>query len=92
MRFQLEQAFNGVERVMEYMSLPPGTIALRKVYLTHPEPPRHLATPLDPAWPTAAGTIKYTNVVMKYAPDLEAVLRGVSFMIKARDSASAYLS
>ncbi|KZV81212.1 P-loop containing nucleoside triphosphate hydrolase protein [Exidia glandulosa HHB12029] len=64
-----ENSMNGVERIEEYIALPP-------------EPPRHL--PDVPAhWPPANADIIYDNVVLRYAPDLEPVLRGVSFTVKA---------
>ncbi|KZV99859.1 hypothetical protein EXIGLDRAFT_668146 [Exidia glandulosa HHB12029] len=65
----VESDMNGVERIEEYIALPP-------------EPPRHL--PDVPAhWPPANADIVYDNVVLRYAPDLEPVLRGVSFTVKA---------
>ncbi|KZV81208.1 P-loop containing nucleoside triphosphate hydrolase protein [Exidia glandulosa HHB12029] len=65
----MESDMNGVERIEEYIALPP-------------EPPRHL--PNIPAhWPPANADIVYDNVVLRYAPDLEPVLRGVSFTVKA---------
>lgn len=39
---------------------------------------------IDAAWPRAA-SIDFTDVVLKYAPDQQPALNGVSFSIKARD-------
>ena len=57
-----ESRFNSVERILAYAKL-------------KPEAPHHIIdkqTP--PEWPQA-GVISYQNVVMKYRPELEPVLK-----------------
>ena len=57
-----ESRFNSVERILAYAKL-------------KPEAPHHIVgkqTPPD--WPQA-GVISYRNVVMKYRPELEPVLK-----------------
>lgn len=68
----LEQDLNSVERVNEY--LPPGLPQ---------EPPSIIEDNRPPAaWPTMKGGIKFEDVVLRYDPSLEPVLKGVSFEIK----------
>ncbi|KZV94275.1 P-loop containing nucleoside triphosphate hydrolase protein [Exidia glandulosa HHB12029] len=64
-----ENSMNGVERIEEYIALPP-------------EPPRHVAN-VPAYWPPVDADIVYENVVLRYAPDLEPVLRGVTFSVRA---------
>ncbi|KAH7100998.1 P-loop containing nucleoside triphosphate hydrolase protein [Auriculariales sp. MPI-PUGE-AT-0066] len=66
---QMENAMNAVERIQEYIALPS-------------EPPRHLAS-LPASWPLLGEGITFKDLVLRYAPDLDPVLRGVSFHIKA---------
>ncbi|KAG9125516.1 hypothetical protein FRC07_007298 [Ceratobasidium sp. 392] len=68
---ELEQSFNSVERIQEYLDLPP-------------EPPAVVESSRPPAaWPSATtGTLVVENLVLKYAPDLEPVLNGISFITK----------
>ncbi|KAH7102647.1 P-loop containing nucleoside triphosphate hydrolase protein [Auriculariales sp. MPI-PUGE-AT-0066] len=64
----LENQMNAVERMKEYIDL-------------RPEPPRHI--PGVPAgWPFFGQGITFQDVVLRYAPELEPVLRGVSFHVK----------
>ncbi|KZV81042.1 hypothetical protein EXIGLDRAFT_658801 [Exidia glandulosa HHB12029] len=67
-----EQAFNGVERVSEYIELPP-------------EPPRITENRPPQNWPSEQGGIEFDSVTIKYAPDLEPVLKNVSFKIKPKE-------
>ncbi|KAG8685634.1 hypothetical protein FRC08_012996, partial [Ceratobasidium sp. 394] len=62
---------NSVERIQEYLDLPP-------------EPPAVIESRHPPAaWPSATtGTLVVENLVLKYAPELEPVLNGVSFSTK----------
>ncbi|KAG9076857.1 hypothetical protein FS749_011320, partial [Ceratobasidium sp. UAMH 11750] len=68
---ELEQSLNSVERVQEYLDLPP-------------EPPAVIESSRPPAaWPSATkGTLVVEDLVLKYAPELEPVLNGVSFETK----------
>ncbi|KAG8739619.1 hypothetical protein FRC10_005390 [Ceratobasidium sp. 414] len=68
---ELEQSLNSVERIQEYLDLPP-------------EPPAAIESKRPPAaWPSATtGTLVVENLVLKYAPELEPVLNGVSFSTK----------
>ncbi|KAH7100175.1 P-loop containing nucleoside triphosphate hydrolase protein [Auriculariales sp. MPI-PUGE-AT-0066] len=65
----MEKAMNGVERIEEYIALPP-------------EPPRHIAS-LPAAWPLAGEGITFDEVRLRYEVGLDPVLRGVSFHVKA---------
>ena len=57
-----ESRFNSVERILAYAKL-------------KPEAPHHiLGKQTSPEWPQA-GVISYQNVVMKYRPELEPVLK-----------------
>ncbi|EJD49745.1 P-loop containing nucleoside triphosphate hydrolase protein [Auricularia subglabra TFB-10046 SS5] len=67
-----EQEFNGVERIREYMELPS-------------EPPRITDKRPPPDWPREQGTIEFHDVVIKYAADLDPVLKNVSFTIRPRE-------
>ncbi|KAJ6631472.1 multidrug resistance-associated ABC transporter [Mycena sp. CBHHK59/15] len=70
----LELDLNAVERVVEYLDLPQ-------------EPPAIIESNRPPAyWPSSAkndSLIVAENVVIKYAPELPAVLQDVSFTLKA---------
>lgn len=62
---------NSVERIQEYLDLPS-------------EPPLVIKSNRPPAaWPSATkGTLVVENLVLKYAPELDPVLNGVSFATK----------
>ena len=68
--------YSSVERVVEYLELPQ-------------EPPAIIEDNRPPAyWPSSTTTdalIKTEDLVVKYAPDLPAVLHGISFSLKARE-------
>ncbi|KAF8153792.1 multidrug resistance-associated ABC transporter [Crassisporium funariophilum] len=70
----LELDLNSVERVVEYLDLPQ-------------EPPAVIESHRVPAfWPSSSNNdslIVAENIVIKYAPDLPAVLHDVSFTLKA---------
>ncbi|KAJ2929604.1 hypothetical protein H1R20_g7490, partial [Candolleomyces eurysporus] len=69
----LELDLNSVERVVEYLNLPQ-------------EPPATIESHRPPAyWPssTSDSLVTVENLVVKYAPDLPAVLHDVSFSLKA---------
>ncbi|KAG0044863.1 hypothetical protein BGZ83_009850 [Gryganskiella cystojenkinii] len=68
---QIEMELNAIERITEYTTMaqePPAIIETRR--------------PMA-AWPTE-GTIQVRDLELKYAPDLETVLRGISFNVEAR--------
>ncbi|KAF8984135.1 hypothetical protein BGZ46_008751 [Entomortierella lignicola] len=68
---EIEMELNAIERITEYTVMaqePPAIIEGRR-------PPA--------AWPTG-GSIEVKNLEMKYAPDLETVLRGISFDVEPR--------
>ncbi|QRV95975.1 ABC transporter [Ceratobasidium sp. AG-Ba] len=68
---ELEQSLNSVERIQEYLDLPSEPSAI----INSGRPPA--------AWPSAStGTLVVDNLVLKYAPELEPVLNGVSFATK----------
>ncbi|PWN50944.1 P-loop containing nucleoside triphosphate hydrolase protein [Violaceomyces palustris] len=70
----METDLNSVERVHEYLDLPQEPPAIVEEY----RPPTN--------WPSSNGSgVKVDNLVLRYAPDLEPVLRGVSFEIKAKE-------
>jgi ABC-type multidrug transport system fused ATPase/permease subunit len=63
-----ESRFNSVERLLAYRKL-------------EPEAPRHIeGKAMPPSWPQSGG-VGYNNVWMKYRPELEPVLKGVSFKV-----------
>ncbi|KAG9079916.1 hypothetical protein FRC06_007321, partial [Ceratobasidium sp. 370] len=68
---ELEQSFNSVERIQEYLDLPS-------------EPPMIIESSRPPAaWPSATtGTLVVKNLVIQYAPELDSVLNGISFETK----------
>lgn len=69
---------SSVERVVEYLDLPQ-------------EPPTVIESSRPPAyWPSSTGPnsealISVEDLHIKYAPDLPAVLHGVSFQLKAKE-------
>ncbi|KAG0307031.1 hypothetical protein BGZ98_001224 [Dissophora globulifera] len=68
---EIEMELNAIERITEYTDMaqePPAVIEGRR-------PPA--------AWPTG-GSIEVKDLEMKYAPELETVLRGVSFTVEPR--------
>lgn len=75
---QLELDLNSIERVVEYLELPqepPGVIE-------NARPPAH--------WPSSTGPneeklIEVKDLEVRYAPELPAVLKNVSFTLKARE-------
>lgn len=81
---------NGIERIVEYSTLPSGQCfsggSAQFAHHYYTEPPRHLAD-VPAAWPFLSEGIKFENVVLRYASDLEPVLRGVSFHVQASESA-----
>ncbi|KAJ7508941.1 hypothetical protein B0H11DRAFT_2169002 [Mycena galericulata] len=70
----LEVDLNSVERVIEYLDLPQ-------------EPPAIIESNRPPAyWPSSArndSLLRVENLVVKYSPELPAVLQGVSLTLKA---------
>jgi ABC-type multidrug transport system fused ATPase/permease subunit len=68
-----ETRFNSVERLIAYWELPQEAPA-------HSDPGNQ---PPDD-WPTQ-GMIEYNNVCMKYRPELDPVLKGVSFVVEPGD-------
>ncbi|KZP20527.1 multidrug resistance-associated ABC transporter [Athelia psychrophila] len=72
----LELDLNSVERIVEYLSLPQ-------------EPPATIESNRPPAyWPSSStkdALISVQNLVVKYAPELPAVLHGVSFDLQAKE-------
>ncbi|KAG6809740.1 hypothetical protein H0H92_014907 [Tricholoma furcatifolium] len=73
----LELDFNSVERVVEYFDLPQ-------------EPPAVIKSNRPPAhWPSSSDNDSFVvveDLTIKYAPDLPAVLKSVSFSLKAGES------
>lgn len=69
---ELEQSMNSVERINDYMDVP--------------SEPASIIEGHRPAayWPSNQGGATVENLVLKYAPELEPVLHGVSFEIKVR--------
>ncbi|KAJ7186191.1 hypothetical protein C8R46DRAFT_1343242 [Mycena filopes] len=70
----LEVDLNSVERVVEYLKLPQ-------------EPPAIIESNRPPAyWPSSSkndALVRVEDLVVKYAPELPAVLQGISFTLKA---------
>ncbi|KAG2178689.1 hypothetical protein INT44_001842 [Umbelopsis vinacea] len=67
----IQLSFNSVERVVEYTELDQDPPAVVQ--------PRPLSS-----WPEQ-GIIEFKDLHVKYAPDLETVLRGVSFKVKPKE-------
>ncbi|KAF9935900.1 hypothetical protein BGZ67_002885 [Mortierella alpina] len=68
---EIEMELNAIERITEYTVMaqePPAVIEGRR-------PPA--------AWPTS-GSIEVKDLELKYAPDLETVLKGISFTVESR--------
>ncbi|KAF9430408.1 hypothetical protein BGZ94_006978 [Podila epigama] len=68
---EIEMELNAIERITEYTDMaqePPAIVEGRR-------PPA--------AWPTG-GCIEVKDLELKYAPDLETVLKGVSFTVESR--------
>ncbi|QRW13623.1 ABC transporter transmembrane region [Ceratobasidium sp. AG-Ba] len=71
----LEMDLNSVERVVEYLDLPQESNGQDTQ-----KPPAY--------WPSSAaneGLISVENLVVRYAPELDPVLHGVSFKLRARE-------
>ncbi|CAO3640951.1 unnamed protein product [Mucor hiemalis] len=68
---ELEMDFNAVERVVEYLSIDQEAAAITDV-----------RTPED--WPSQ-GAIEVKDLKVRYAPDLEPVLKGLTFSIKPQE-------
>ncbi|KAL7279294.1 hypothetical protein ACG7TL_007135 [Trametes sanguinea] len=67
---QVELDFNSVERIVEYLDVPQEAPAI----VQEKRPPA--------GWPTSNGELVVQNLVVKYAPHLPAVLKGLSFYVK----------
>ncbi|OJT02453.1 ATP-dependent bile acid permease [Trametes pubescens] len=67
---QVELDFNSVERIVEYLEVPQEAPAV----VQDKRPPA--------AWPTSDGELVVQDLVVKYAPHLPAVLKGLSFHVK----------
>lgn len=68
---QIEMELNAIERITEYTVMaqePPAIVEGRRP---------------SAAWPTE-GAIEVKDLELKYAPDLETVLRGISFKVESR--------
>jgi ABC-type multidrug transport system fused ATPase/permease subunit len=66
----LELDFNSVERIVEYLDVP------QEKRVGDQSPPAH--------WPSS-GTVVVENLVVRYAPELDAVLKNLSFSIKSSE-------
>ncbi|KAH8100998.1 P-loop containing nucleoside triphosphate hydrolase protein [Cristinia sonorae] len=69
---QLELDANSVERVVEYLE-----VAQEAPAVTFVKPPAY--------WPSSNGELVVDNLVVKYAPDLPAVLHQLSFTVRAAE-------
>ncbi|KAH9902650.1 P-loop containing nucleoside triphosphate hydrolase protein [Cubamyces lactineus] len=67
---QVELDFNSVERIVEYLEVPQEAPAI----VDEKRPPA--------GWPTSNGELMVEDLVVKYAPHLPAVLKGLSFSVK----------
>lgn len=61
-----------VERIKEYLEV-------------SQEAPARVANPPPAGWPSSEGGIVVENLVIRYAADLPAVLKGITFAIKPRE-------
>jgi len=69
----LEQKFTSVERIFEYMDLPQEAAAILPS-----------DKDLGKAWPSL-GAIEYRAVTMRYRPELEPAVNGLTFAVKGGD-------
>ncbi|KAG8905564.1 hypothetical protein FRB99_008669 [Tulasnella sp. 403] len=69
---QLELDFNSIERIGEYLDVEQEAPAI-----SNKRPPAY--------WPSSNGGIVVENLVIRYAPNLPTVLKGVSFEVKPRE-------
>lgn len=67
---QLELDFNSVERIVEYLGVPQEAPAV----IDKSRPPAY--------WPSSNGELVIENLVVRYAPDLPDILRGLSCVVK----------
>ncbi|TFK56635.1 pleiotropic drug resistance ABC transporter [Heliocybe sulcata] len=67
---QVELNFNSVERIVEYLDVPQEAPAV----IEEKTPPAY--------WPSTNGRLIVDNLVVRYAPDLPAVLSDISFVIE----------
>ncbi|CEP08191.1 hypothetical protein [Parasitella parasitica] len=68
---RLEMSFNAVERVVEFMEI-------------EQEPPAIAALRPPPHWPVE-GRIDVQNLQVRYAPDLDPVLKDLTFTVKSKE-------
>lgn len=64
--------FQAVERIKEYLEVPQ-------------EAPARVPNPPPAAWPSSEGGIVVEDLVVRYAPTLPAVLRGITFSVRPRE-------
>ncbi|KAG8898883.1 hypothetical protein FRC01_010733, partial [Tulasnella sp. 417] len=69
---QLELDFNSIERIGEYLAVDQEAAAK-----SIKPPPAY--------WPTSNGGIEVEDLVIKYSPNLPAVLKGISFEVRPRE-------
>ncbi|KDQ63255.1 hypothetical protein JAAARDRAFT_29273 [Jaapia argillacea MUCL 33604] len=67
---QLELDFNSVERIIEYLDVPQEAPPV----IENCRPPAY--------WPSTSGSLEVRGLVVRYAPDLPAVLHHLSFSVK----------
>lgn len=67
---QVELDFNSIERIVEYFSIPQEAPSI----IEKSRPPAY--------WPSSNGDLVVDNLAVRYAPDLPAVLRNISFTVK----------
>ena len=67
---QLELDFNSVERIGEYSGAPQEAATI----IEDKRPPAY--------WPSNSGCLEVRDLVVRYAPDLPAVLNGISFTVR----------
>ncbi|KAF9992792.1 hypothetical protein BGZ79_002662 [Entomortierella chlamydospora] len=73
---EVEMDLSSIERIMEYTTIPL-------------EPPAIIESRRPPAaWPTG-GSIEVKDIEVRYAPDLEIVIRGVSFTVEPHQKIGA---
>ncbi|KAG2202200.1 hypothetical protein INT47_002119 [Mucor saturninus] len=84
---QLEMNFNSVERVVEFLEMEQESPTITNI-----RPPSNVSYchrsyswfANKHQWPSE-GSVQVTNLHVKYAPDLEPVLKGLSFSIKGKE-------
>jgi ABC-type multidrug transport system fused ATPase/permease subunit len=70
---QLELDFNSVDRIVEYLDVSQE----KPLIIKETQPPAY--------WPSSSGQVVVEDLVVRYAPGLPAVLKGINLVIKSSE-------